>query len=74
MTEGSKSYIDRDGDALELDDAWVSSAKRGRPTMPESARKKRVNLMLDPDVVDGLKAHGNMSAEANSILRRALGL
>lgn len=67
-------YIDDDGEVRELDDQFFASAKRGRPPLPDAQRKKRVNLMLDPDVIEGLKAKGNMSAEANQILREKLGL
>ena len=69
-----KSYIDEQGEALELDDKFFAKAKRGRPVLSEDEKKKRVNLMLDPDVVDALKARGNMSKEANKVLREELGL
>lgn len=69
-----KSYIDENGDALELDEAWFQEAKRGRPPLPEAERKKRVQLLLDPDVVQRLKARGNMSGTANDLLRRAFGI
>ena len=69
-----KSYIDENGDALELDVAWFAQAKRGRPALAPQDRKRRVNLTLDPDVVEGLKARGAMSTEANTLLREALGL
>lgn len=69
-----KPYIGPDGEVRELDDYFFANAKRGRPQLPSEQRKKRVNLMLDPDVVEGLKAQGNMSAKANAILRKALGV
>jgi len=69
-----KPYIDEDGEVRELDENFFATAKRGRPAMPEAQRKKRVNLMLDPDVIEKLKAKGNMSAEANTALREALGI
>lgn len=69
-----KPYIGKDGEVRELDEGFFAKARRGRPPMPQDARKKRVNLMLDPDVIEGLKAKGNMSAEANEILREKLGL
>lgn len=72
--EPRRSYIMEDGEARELDEAFFREAKRGRPQLPSEQRKKRVNLMLDPDVVEGLKAQGNMSAKANAILRKALGV
>ena len=67
-------YIDADGEVRELDEHFFKNARRGRPQLPQSARKKRVNLMLDPAVVAALKERGVMSAEANRLLRKALGL
>jgi uncharacterized protein (DUF4415 family) len=46
----------------------------GRPPLPLSKRKQRLNLMLDPDVIDRLRAKGDMSARVNALLRRELGL
>lgn len=69
-----KPYIGDDGEVRELDENFFKHAKRGRPPLPSAARKKRVNLMLDPEVIDALKGAGNMSAEANKILRKKLGL
>ena len=67
-------YIDDDGEVRELDAHFFKNARRGRPPLPKDTRKKRVNLMLDPAVVEALKARGVMSAEANRLLREALGL
>ena len=72
--KNSKSYVSKEGEVQELDQHFFAKAKRGRPAMPEQQRKRRVNLMLDQDVIAGLKAKGNMSAEANSALREALNL
>lgn len=69
-----KPYIDKDGEVRELDDHFFANAKRGRPPMPPEQRKRRVNLMLAPDVIEALKARGAMSTEADKILRDALGL
>lgn len=70
-----KPYIDEDGEVRELDDHFFANAKRGRPPMPESERKRRVNIMLDPDVLDKLKADGKgWQTRANAMLREALGL
>lgn len=69
-----KSYIDDDGEALELDEAWFREAKRGRPELPSEKRKQRVNVMLDPDVAERLRREENMSATTNAALRKALGL
>jgi uncharacterized protein (DUF4415 family) len=86
---GRKSYIDADGEALELDDAWFREAKptadlpelvevlrrQGRPALPPEERKRRVTLHLDPDVLERLKADGKgWQTRANAALRRALGL
>lgn len=67
-------YIDDDGEVRELDEYFFANAKRGRPPMPSEQRKRRVNLMLAPDVIAALKARGSMSAQADKILREALGL
>ncbi|WP_417839447.1 BrnA antitoxin family protein [Tritonibacter scottomollicae] len=70
-----KSYIDEHGDAVELDDKFFAQAVRGRPPLPESERKTRVTMMLDPDVVSRLKANGKgWQTRANTLLRDALGL
>ena len=69
-----KRYADEDGEVEDLDEAWFTQARRGRPPLPEEARKRRVNLMLDPDVVDRLRAEGGMSGRVNSLLREQLGL
>lgn len=64
----------QDPDNPPLGDDFFAKAVRGRPPLPDEARKRRVNLMLDPDVIERLKERGNMSAEANAILRRTLGV
>ena len=72
---GVKPYIDADGDVRELDEHFFKHARRGRPRLPEEARKQRVQLMLDPDVVARLRAEKpGMSARVNAILRAELGL
>ena len=67
-------FIFSDGKVRELDEHFFAKAKRRRPALPKAQRKRRVNLMLDEDVIAGLKAKGNMSVEANSALREALDL
>jgi len=62
--------IGKDGEVRELDAAFFAHARRGRPTMPEAVKKQRINLMLDPDVVERLHATPNMSAFVNSLLRK----
>ena len=42
--------------------------------MPATLKKRRVNLMLDPDVVEGLRAVEIASALVNSLLREKLGV
>ena len=66
----TKPYTTRDGEARELDRAFFETARRGRPALPKDARKKRVNIMLDPDVADRLKALPNASAYVNNLLRK----
>ena len=49
--------------------------KRGRPRMPDEARKRRVSIMLDPDVIDHFKAGGKgWQTRLNAVLRKAAGL
>ena len=69
-----KPYIGPDGEVRELDENFFAQAKRGRPPMPEAAKKRRVNLMLDPDIADHLSQVGNSSAFVNDLLRKKLGL
>ena len=67
-----KPYVNRDGDVRELDQEFFATAKRGRPPMRAEAKKRRVNIMLDPDVADRLKAIPNVSAYVNDLLRKKL--
>lgn len=70
-----KPLIDDTGEVRELDDAFFAQARRGRPPLPEDARKQRVNIMLDRDVIDWLKAGGKgWQTRLNATLREALGL
>lgn len=49
--------------------------RHGRPVLPPEARKRRVTMYLDPDVLDRLKADGRgWQTRANAALRKALGL
>ena len=71
----AKPYTDKDGEVRELDEGFFKSATRGRPAIPAANRKKRVNVMLDPEVAQALKEAGdNVSAKVNALLRRDLGL
>jgi uncharacterized protein (DUF4415 family) len=59
----------------ELVEILQKHGKLGRPPLPETARKQRVTLYLDPDVLAALKADGRgWQTRANAALRRALGL
>jgi len=69
-----KPFVSLDGEVRELDQDFFARAKRGRPTLREAAKKRRVNLMLDPEVAVRLQALGNASAFVNSVLREKLDL
>ena len=69
-----KPLVDSEGAVRELDEAFFSRAKRGRPSLPDGTRKRHVNLMLDPDVAVELQQKDNSSAFVNALLRRKLGL
>ncbi|OQP84208.1 hypothetical protein BTR14_20620 [Rhizobium rhizosphaerae] len=69
-------------DAPELTDAWFEQAdqheagklvKRGRPPLDQP--KKHINIRLDADLVDRLKADGpGWQSRANTLLRKAVGM
>ena len=62
-------------DFPELVEVLQKHGKLGRPPLPPEARKKRVTLHLDPDVLDRLKSEGKgWQTRANAALRKALGL
>jgi uncharacterized protein (DUF4415 family) len=47
----------------------------GRPALPERDRKRRVTIMLDPDVIEHFKAGGRgWQTRINAALRKAAGL
>jgi uncharacterized protein (DUF4415 family) len=49
--------------------------KGGRPLLPEEIRKRRVTIMLDPDVIAHFKAGGRgWQTRVNAALRKAAGL
>jgi uncharacterized protein (DUF4415 family) len=49
--------------------------KGGRPLLPEEVRKRRVTIMLDPDVIAHFKAGGRgWQTRVNAALRKAAGL
>jgi uncharacterized protein (DUF4415 family) len=62
-------------DFPELAGILRKAGKLGRPPLPEEARKQRVTLYLDRDVVERLRAGGRgWQTRANAALRKALGL
>ena len=65
-----------DGDVREITEADMKHASRpGRHPMPADLRKRRVTMMLDPDIIDRLKADGcGWQTRANALLRDALEL
>ena len=70
-----KSYIDDDGEALELDGAWFAKASRGRPKLPSELRKQRISILLDPDVITHFKnEERGWQTRINTALRKVAGL
>lgn len=59
----------------EMPEVMAALRRAGRPPLPEEARKVRVTMYLDPDVVERLKAGGKgWQTRANAELRKRLGL
>ena len=49
--------------------------RQGRPALPAEARKQRVTMYLDREIVERLKADGRgWQTRANAVLRKALGV
>ena len=70
-----KSYIDDDGEALELDEAWFSKASRGRPKLPCELRKQRISTLLDSDVMKHFKSVGrDWQTRTHAALRKLASL
>jgi uncharacterized protein (DUF4415 family) len=75
------TWVDPD-DAPELTDEWFQAAaqhkagklvRRGRPRLDQP--KKHINIRLDADLVDRLKAGGpGWQSRANDLLRKAVGM
>jgi hypothetical protein len=65
-------YVNPDGEVRELDREFFATAKRARPPLPAEAKKRRVNIMLDPNVADRLRTIPNASAYVNDLLRKKL--
>ncbi len=58
-----------------LAELGITPPARGRPALSESARKKRVTIMLDQDVIEHFKKTGKgWQTRANAALRKAAGL
>ena len=68
--------VGTDGEVREITEADMKHAVRlGRPPMPADLRKRRVTMMLDPDIIERLKADGRgWQTRANALLREALEL
>jgi len=68
--------VGEDGEVREITmDDLKHFARLGRPPLPSELRKKRVTMMLDPDVIERLKADGKgWQTRANALLRDALGV
>jgi uncharacterized protein (DUF4415 family) len=59
----------------ELADLAALVRKGGRPLLPSEVRKRRVTIMLDPDVIEHFKAGGKgWQTRVNAALRKAAGL
>ena len=59
----------------ELVEILQHHGKLGRPPLPDTDKKHRVTLYLDPDIIARLKADGKgWQTRANAALRKALGL
>ena len=62
-------------DFPDLAEILRKAGKLGRPPLPEEARKQRVTLYLDRDVLARLREGGRgWQTRANATLRKALGL
>lgn len=70
-----RNAITGDPDTFEMTNEQFAKAKRGRPFLPESERKKQVTIMLDQDVIEHFKKGGRgWQTRANEALRKAAGL
>lgn len=71
----TEPMVGRGGEVREITAVDLSHARRGRPPLPRDERKRRVTMMLDPDVIERLKADGKgWQTRANALLREALGV
>ena len=76
MTDSTREpLMDEHGEVREITMDDLKHFRRGRPPLPSEVRKKRVSIMLDPDVIDRLKKDGKgWQTRANALLRNALGV
>ena len=75
MQKRAKPPEDHSDDVPDLGDDFFARAKRGRPPLPDDRKKRRVNIMLDPDIHSALKAErGSVSERINRLLREDLGM
>ena len=75
QTCSEKSYLDDDGEALELDEAWFAKTSFERPKLPSELRKRRISILLDPDVITHFKSEGRgWQTRINAALRKVAGL
>ena len=54
-TSAEKSYIDRDAEALELDEARFVKALGGMPKLPNELCRQRITILLDLYVINHFK-------------------
>ncbi|MGC6484953.1 MAG: BrnA antitoxin family protein [Candidatus Puniceispirillales bacterium] len=66
-----KSYIDDNGEVMELDEQWFKEASFGRPPLPPEERKERITIRLDKDIVEDYRATGKgWQSRLNADLRK----
>ena len=70
-----RSYIDENGDALELDEHFFKNATRGRPPFLPEQRKVKTTIMFDRAVLEHFKKDGKgWQTRINDTLRDVAGL
>ena len=70
-----KSYIDDDGEVLELDEVLFAKASHGRPKLPIELHKQRISTLLNPDVITHFKSEGcGRQIRVYAALRKVTGL
>ena len=73
-TSREKSYIDKDGEALELDDAWFAAAARGRPKLLSDFFLQRITILFDSGVISHFKSDGRLwQTRINKSFRQVAG-